>query len=326
VILGGFAGIGWAEGLRLAGRTDIGLELDAAACRTRVAAGHRLTVRCDITRYPTEPFRGRTEGSIFSAPCPPFSRSGSGKGAHDLPLVLQGIADLAAGQDTRAILGAACQDPRSILTAEPMRWYRDLYPEFICMEQVPSVLPAFEKFAEILFRMGYSVVTGVVDAARYGLGQHRKRAVLLASRVQEVSLPAPTHGGPGQPGLVAMADVIGWGYTLRPAPTVTGGGVNTGGPEPFGNGSRQAMRRAMGTPAWKFPASSTHTHTHPTAAECAALQGFRPELVFHGGTGRRYLTVGNAVPPRLAYALVMSVAGNQWKESSSPQVKTLNIT
>ena len=70
-------------------------------------------------------------------------------------------------------------------------------------------------------------------AADYGAGQVRKRAFLIASRMRAVELPAPTHGGLGLLPHVAMADTVGWGYTRRPAPTVTGGGTATGGAEPI---------------------------------------------------------------------------------------------
>jgi DNA (cytosine-5)-methyltransferase 1 len=305
VIVHGFAGIGWSEALRQLGMRDIGLELDAAACRTRKGAGH-TTIQCDVTQYPTWVFKGRTEWKIDSPPCPPFSKSGNGKGAHDLPIVHQAIEDLSRGKDTRAALGAACQDPRSILTAEPMRWHYDLMPERICMEQVPSVLPVWQQYAQILERWGYSTATGVIDAADRGVPQHRRRAVLLASRVNAVTLPAPTHGGPGQPAQVPMAAGVSWGYTRRPAPTVTGGGTATGGAEPFGNGTRQAMKRAIGTALWR---DRGIPHLRPTVAECAALQGFRPDLVFHGRAGQQYLQVGNALAVAVAVAVIRAAAG-----------------
>jgi DNA (cytosine-5)-methyltransferase 1 len=305
MIVHGFAGIGWTEALVGLGLSDIGLELNTAACQTRRGAGH-ATVQCDVTQYPTWPFKGRTTGKIDSPPCPGFNKSGKKLGLLDLPLVHQAIEDLSRGKDTRAAIGAACRDERSILTAEPMRWHYDLMPEWICMEQVPSVLPVWQQYAEILRRWGYSAVADVLDAADHGLGQTRRRAVLIASRTRSVDLPAPTHGGLGQPARVSMADVVGWGYTRRPAPSVTGGGTYTGGAEPFGNGTRQAMKRHIGTPAWRDRGAP---HLRPTVAECAALQGFRPELEFHGGQGQQYLAVGNAVPPPLADAVIRAAAG-----------------
>ncbi|MFB6568256.1 DNA cytosine methyltransferase [Streptomyces noursei] len=304
LIVHGFAGIGWSEALRDLGLADIGLEVNTAACQTRLAAGH-ATIQCDVTQYPTWVFKGRTSGKIDSPPCPGFGKSGKKLGLFDLPLVHQAIEDLSRGKDTRAKINAACRDWRSILTAEPMRWHYDLMPEWICMEQVPSVLPVWQQYAEILRRWGYSAEAGVRDAADYGLGQVRKRAVLVASRLAEVALPAPTHGGLGQPPHTAMADVIGWGYTQRPAPTVTGGGTATGGAEPFGNGTRQAMKRHIGTPLWR---DRDLPHLRPTVADCAALQGLRPSLKFAGGQGSQYLVIGNAVAVPFAAPVITAAA------------------
>ncbi|MFC9268989.1 DNA cytosine methyltransferase [Streptomyces zhihengii] len=305
-----FAGIGWAEGLKPLGLRETGLELAPAACATRRAAGH-ATVEGDVTQMVPDTFRG-ARGLIGSPPCPGFGKSGKKLGLQDLPRVYQAIDDLAAGRDTRAELHAACLDFRSILTAEPVRWMRALRPEWIALEQVPSVLPVWEHIARILDAWGYSTATGVLDAADYGLGQSRPRAILIASRVRDVMLPAPTHG-PGLTPHTSMADVIGWGYTRRPAPTVTGGGTATGGAEPFGNGTRQAMRRAIGTDAWKDrnvpPLRSGAPNLRPTVGECAALQGFRPGLRFQGRQGDQYLIVGNAVPPLLATHVIAAAAG-----------------
>ncbi|SDL28797.1 DNA cytosine methyltransferase [Streptomyces indicus] len=268
MIVHGFAGIGWTEALAARGVRDIGLELDGAACMTRRLASH-ATIQCDVTRYPTWMFKGRTTGGIWSPPCPGFGKSGKKLGLRDLPRVHQAIEDLARGKDTRAAIGAVCLDERSILTAEPMRWIYDLMPGWVCMEQVPSVLVVWQQYAGVLARWGYSTASGVINAADYGLPQSRPRAVFLASRLQEVALPAPTHGVLGKPGHVSMADAIGWGYTQRPAPTVTGGGTATGGAEPFGNGTRQAMNRHIGTPLWRDRTGVAHLR--PTIAECAAL-------------------------------------------------------
>ena len=109
-----FAGPGgWAEGLRLLGLTEAGLERDAAACATRVAAGHRMTVRCDVAAYPTAPFAGRARTVIASPPCQAWSRAGKRFGIIDQPLVHQAVADLAADRDTRATGASRSPPPRS---------------------------------------------------------------------------------------------------------------------------------------------------------------------------------------------------------------------
>jgi DNA (cytosine-5)-methyltransferase 1 len=63
------------------------------------------------------------------------------------------------------------------------------------------------------------VWTGVLNAADYGVPQTRRRAILIASRVRDVSAPDPTHTqtpggdhlfGEALPRWVSMADALGW--------------------------------------------------------------------------------------------------------------------
>jgi DNA (cytosine-5)-methyltransferase 1 len=321
-----FAGPGgWSEGLRTLGLRDVGIEIDPFACATRAAARH-TTIRADVAAYPTAHLRGKVSGLIGSAPCQPFSIAGRQAGMDDMGLCHQGMDDLARGRDTRAALRSACTDPRSLLVVEPLRYALDLRPDWIALEEVPAVLPLFAHLADILRGLGYSVWIGVLNAADHGVPQTRRRAFLLASRHRPATPPEPTHAkDPGQdtffgPALlpwVTMADALGWGYTRRPAPTVTGGGTKSGGPEPFGNTSRKAMRAAMDNPdhwAWKRPAytvSGTVGHVGGKQAaghlnlapeEGAVLQSFRVGYPFQGNKGQRSLQIGNAVPPLLASA------------------------
>ena len=134
-----FAGIGFSEVLRSLGLAGHGLEMDPAACATRRGAGH-ATTECDVTRHPVEPFTG-TQGLIAGPPCPPFGKSGRKLGITDLPLVHAAIDDLARGRDTRAQHGTGCLDPRSILTAEPVRWLYALRPQWVVLARA-AVLAA----------------------------------------------------------------------------------------------------------------------------------------------------------------------------------------
>ncbi|GHA14624.1 DNA cytosine methyltransferase [Streptomyces echinoruber] len=327
-----FAGPGgWSEGLRPFGLRDVGIEIDPVACATRAAAGH-LTIRADVAAYPTAPLRGKADGLIGSAPCQPFSNAGRRAGHSDMDLCHQGLDDLARGRDTRAILRTACADPRSVLVVEPLRYALDLRPGWIALEQVPAAAPLFAHIAGVLRSVGYSAWTGVLNAADYGVPQSRRRAFLLASRSVQVAPPEPTHAkdpgpdtlfGPARKPWVTMADALGWGYTRRPAPTVTGGGTRSGGAEPFGNTSRKAMRAAMDNPdhwAWKRPAytvsgtighvggkQAAASHLNLEPEEGARLQSFRDGYPFQGSKGQRSLQIGNAVPPLLATAVLAPV-------------------
>lgn len=330
MIVEGFGGPGgWAVALRRRQVPHVGMELDLWACATRAAERHP-TIRCDVTQYPTAPFRGRITGKVDSPPCQAWSQSGHMLGLEDQPLVHQAVEDLAAGRDTRAQLLTACKDKRSLLAAEPMRWYYDLRPEFICLEEVPAVLPLWQHIARILTAWGYSAWCGVLNAADYGLGQARRRAILIASRIRKVRRPETTHYDPrkgdqlwGRP-WVTMADALGWGYTDRPAPTVTGGGTETGGAEPWSSTSRATMRTAMEDRthwAWRKPAPTVagtvrhvggkqaEGHLNLPAADAARLQGFPDGYRFQGNKGQVSLQIGNAMPPPLADIVLTEAAG-----------------
>ncbi|WP_420038015.1 DNA cytosine methyltransferase [Streptomyces sp. cg28] len=264
MVLDLFAGPGgWSHALTILGARDVGLEWDEWACKTRAAAG-QLTIRTDVAMYPVRPFLGKTTGLIASPPCQAWSMAGKRRGLLDQPLVHQAVADLATGRDTRAKLLTSCLDERSLLAAEPMRYLHALkqhgQPEWIAMEEVPDVLPLWRQYAAILRSWGFSVWTGILNAADYGVPQTRRRAILLASRTRTAEPPPPTHAktaepeslfGPGRAQWVSMAQALGWGATDRPVPTVCAGGGPGGGPEPFPSGSRKTLSDARDRGTWK---------------------------------------------------------------------------
>ena len=336
---------GWSEGLRQLGLADVGLEWDGDACRTARTAGH-LTIQCDVAQYATAPFRGRIKGKISSPPCTPFTAAGKQLGVEDLPLVHQAVHDLAHGRDTRTAIRGACRDDRSVLAAEPMRWLHDLRPEWVCMEQVPAVMPLWRQYAGVLRGWGYSVWTGILNAADYGVPQTRRRAILIASRVRPVTAPEPTHGentdtdlfGIARLPWVSMADVLGLEPGLR---INTRGERKTQGGNEFpcdqpswtltekarswwvlrqGKRSNATVRR-LDQPAgtlvagharhdfqWVKVDGRDDLEKRPLLlAEAAVLQGFRADHPFHGSESKRFLQIANAVPPLLA-AHVVSVA------------------
>ena len=236
MILDLFAGPGgWSEGLRMLGVEDVGIEWDAAACLTRRAAGH-ATIRADVSQYPTAPFLGRVDGLIASPPCTAFSLAGKGAGN----AVIDELVAAIAAQDWSAMRD---HPPTVWLPLEVGRWVDALRPGWVACEQVPPALPLWEAYLPWLRGLGYSAWCGVLNAADYGVPQTRQRAFLMASSVKVVGPPTPTHDRDPHPVLfgeplrrwVSMADALGWGMTLRSSPTVTAGGVATGGPAPIRN-------------------------------------------------------------------------------------------
>jgi DNA (cytosine-5)-methyltransferase 1 len=185
-----FAGPGgWDEGARMVGLRTIGVEWDDAACRTAKAAGHDR-IRADVAAYPSHPFEG-ISGYIASPPCQAWSMAGKGLGKLDRENCHLLADRMTQGDDS--INWTEWEDPRSALVCQPVRRVRDLHPEWIALEEVPQVASLWEHFARIFRGWGYSVWSGDLCAADFGVAQTRTRRVLMGSRVRQVQPPTPTH-------------------------------------------------------------------------------------------------------------------------------------
>ena len=173
-----FCGIGGlSHGLRYAGfHVAAGVDADATcehAFRANNDAAFHGRPLEDVTAYDIcEMFpKGSRRILVGCAPCTPFSAYASGsKGRSDkwslVELFLERILDIE--------------------------------PEIVSMENVTRLRSfksgtVFRRFVTGLRDAGYHVVTGSLNAADYGVPQHRRRLVVLASRHGPIALPAPTH-------------------------------------------------------------------------------------------------------------------------------------
>jgi DNA (cytosine-5)-methyltransferase 1 len=266
-----FAGAGgWDEGLRALGLTDVvGLEWNKDACATAEAAGHRR-IQADIARISTERFVATMVGLTASPPCTKFSPAGNGSGRRVLDVLAAGIRSTFSGEDVRQavwdaiypsvlaeaeqvnakrpksrrtaekLAEAARRDTDSIaLVLEPARFIADALAangplDWATLEQVPSVLPLWEVYRYCLRTRGWSVWTGVLNSADYGVPQTRERAILLASRSRQVGPPVATHArkpeadvlfGNAQLPWVSMSDALGWPSATEVVSNYNSGGV-----------------------------------------------------------------------------------------------------
>lgn len=329
------------------GTRPLGIELDAAACATRAAAGHR-TIRADVAAFPVDRLAGRVRGIIGSPPCTTFSAAGDQAGTALTAMLANLIGDTFADMDTRDMHRAAmateltrsewandlAEDKRTAkiasavasaaLVAEPARFIRACRPEWIALEQVPAVLPLWQVYATELRKMGYSAWAGKLNSADYGVPQTRERAILIASRVRRVARPEPTHYDPrkgdqlwGTP-WVSMADALGWGATGRPGPSVTAGGTQTGGAEPFARGGREALEAAREAGEWALRAGNQpHAAVRPAPAPAPAMafghNAARVQWVLNTNRDQRPDGSRQTVDPSTAPAPALtSKSGGQW--------------
>lgn len=213
---------GWSVAARALGLTDDGVECMPEANATATAAGFN-TLSHDVRDLDYR-FLQVYKGLIASPPCQTFSLAGKGKGREALEAVLKACEQFKSEAETDwpeyAELAEATGDERTALVLEPLRAALSMPDlEWVAWEQVPTVRPVWEACAEVLRSHGWSVWTGVLQAEKYGVPQTRKRAVLTASKVREVSEPTPTHSAyyprnpskvdAGMPRWVSMAQALG---------------------------------------------------------------------------------------------------------------------
>ena len=316
-----FAGPGgWDEGAHSIGLRAVGIEIDEDACASAIAAGHQRW-RTDVLAVdPLDPLlRNWTRRLLVaSPPCVGFSKLNKGHGRKHV----EEIADAARRGDWS--WGKGDLKPTLLLPLSMGPWIEQTQPAAIAFEQVPSVLPVWEAYADWLVVQGYYVWTGKLDAAHYGVPQHRSRAFLMAQREPlyvdgdgHLLPPTPTHGKGLLP-CVTVGEALGWTEA-----EVTGW---------VEAGDTKRVNDQSGTPwdvLWPFkrPAltiAGRNLLNHPgananrfngrtksrndgywlTEAEMAVLQGFRRDYPFQGTRSSQQTQSGHVVPPPMAAAVL----------------------
>ncbi len=91
-------------------------------------------------------------------------------------------------------------DPRNSLFYEYLRAVSELRPKYILFENVSGFFrlyqgTAYKTLLDELKALGYEYVSGLMDAADYGLPQRRHRTIVVGwqRHLRPVKFPAPTH-------------------------------------------------------------------------------------------------------------------------------------
>lgn len=327
-----FAGAGGAAlGLEAAGVHHLALvERDPDACAVLRAAGLGPVVEADARNLDAiQSVAGPSCDLLWASwPCQPFSSAGLRMGAQDKrngwPWTVDAIDRFQPawfmGENVRGLLShtGICPQPHP----EPDRCPR-------CYFDATIMGDLRARFAHVGWWL--------LDAADFGVPQHRRRVIVWAGP-EPLTPPARTHG-PGMftrpwvsmgealglsSGRVVAAGETGAGmprhvnesaptigtkgtaYLLRPAPTVAAGSTGSA----CGQLSADAEARRRIEP--EFLAQTGRRRL--TVEECARLQDFPAGHPWEAARTKtaRYRCVGNAVPPTLARVVgqrLMEVAG-----------------
>lgn len=337
-----FTGVGGLDfGFEAAGfKTAVAVELDAVCCRTLRLNRPWPVIEGDIHNVTSKRLlktaklrRGSADVLIGGPPCQPFSKSGYWARGDAMRL-----------GDTRAdTLGAY------------LRVLRDVQPKTFLLENVYGL--AYKGKSEGLDRIlagiaqinrdtgsKYEPVWQVIDAASYGVPQHRERVFIVASRDgKRFRFPDMTHGDPGD--LLADTDIepyrttwdaFGdlpqrpndpslkmtgkWGDLLASIPegenylwhTPRGGGLPL-----FGWRTRYwnfLLKLAKDRPSWTIqaqpgPATGPFhwTNRRLTAHELCRLQAFPEGMKFDCGRNDVQRMLGNAVPSLVTEVLAREI-------------------
>jgi DNA (cytosine-5)-methyltransferase 1 len=156
-----------------------GIDIDPV-CRVPFEANHRQTqfITCDVRALKATTLKALWSQNAIKllagcAPCQPFSSYARSKAT------------------THGKWG---------MLFEFARLVGETLPELVTMENVPGLASQtpFHHFVSVLQELNYHITYAVLNAADFGVPQHRKRLVLLASRLGTIDLPETTHHGPNR--------------------------------------------------------------------------------------------------------------------------------
>jgi DNA (cytosine-5)-methyltransferase 1 len=228
------------------------------------------------------------------------------------------------------------KEPMNDLVFDFLRFVKIMRPKSIMMENVPALADDWrlQRFCAAITKLGYKYEYTVANAREFGVPQRRRRMVLIASRIRQVSLPNPSRK------VKTVRETIG----DLPHPSKSRDPLHNYKPNigdrvqliinslPKNGGSRSDLssrlqlgchkrsdgfRDVYGRMAWDEPAPtitggcinpSKGRFIHPrqnrpiTLREAAMLQGFPRQYKFPIDAGRYPVAklIGNAFPPEFA--------------------------
>ena len=222
----------------------------------------------------------------------------------------------------------------------------ELKPKCFLIENVPGILTidqgsGMSKVYEILEEVGYTISTPkVIDAADYGVPQYRKRAFVIGTITKKKFVfPEPTHAKTES---LFQKQHVGCANVLVDIPNTLLNNITRehseaslkryrtllfGQREMLGRVDRLDPLRPSKTVIAGGTSGGGRSHLHPfqartlTVRECARLQTYPDDHIFHGSIARQFTLVGNSVPPLIAEILARSIGKQYFNKSYTKGLK-----
>ncbi len=248
----------------------------------------------------------------------------------------------AAGRRANGVLGIT--DERGVLFKEYVRLLQELSPVGFLFENVYGIIgaqggEAWNQILKSFSEVGYKLYYRIVDAADYGVPQHRERLIIVGLKEGKFKFPRPTHGPDSlddEPFYNAETAITGVELTHEESKVGIGGrygsllndippGLNysfytekMGHPNPVfawrSKFSDFLYKADPNTPVRTIKASGG-AYTGPfhwdnrffSCAEYKRLQTFPDDYTISGTKQTAVKQIGNSVPPQLARILAISI-------------------
>lgn len=247
----------------------------------------------------------------------------------------------AAGRRAGGVLGV--QSDKGMLFESYCKVLSIVKPKVFIFENVYGLTganrgDAWSEIYKAFSDLGYSISSEIIDAADYGVPQHRERLILIGYKEGVFRFPIPTHGPDSNSGnsLVSINDAIKdlqhkndkgedigglYGHLLPLVPE----GLNysfftkeMGYPQPLFawrskfhdflyKADRNEPSRTLKAQPGKFTGPFHWKNRHFTVNELKRIQSFPDGYEITGSQSQIMMQIGNSVPPRLAKVLAVSV-------------------
>ena len=265
----------------------------------------------------------------------------------------------AAGRRANGVLGTT--DARGVLFREYIRLLQELRPTGFLFENVYGLTgaqggEAWREIQDGFSEAGYKIFSRILDAADFGVPQHRERLIIVGVRTGEYKFPRPTHGPDSlskTPFYTAGTAVCGLKLTEQEKKPGLGGRFGHLLDEIPPGLNYSYYTKEMGHPnpvfAWRSKFSDFLYKADPDApvrtikaqggaytgplhwsnrffaySEYKRLQTFPDDYKISGGKQVAVHQIGNSVPPQLARMLALSIQAQLFGAVFPFQINYLN--